>query len=208
MKTLELLERSLKKCSTQQLIQKLEKFNPKSEEYDICMQLLERRGQDVSKWKIDTVSEEIKTPIHETIQQEANPPTLGELKEQVDQFVDELIVAKRTSEYTEVMKALGGDYESDLDDLFGVVTMEQLLAALELKNTPSPLEKETSSKVKKEKVQKEKSTKTKDSPKEGSKSAEILSYLKTNPEEPLSRVAKHFNTGYPFISHIKKTYLK
>lgn len=202
MKTLELLEKTLKKCSTQQLVQKLEKFKIDSDEYNICVQLLAKRGWDVSKY---VTVEEQEIP---TVEVSQTPPTLDELKEQVDQFVDELIVAKQTGTYTEVMKALGGGYESDLSDLFEVATTEQLLTALELKNIPTQVKKETPSKTKKEKVQKEKSTTVKDAPKEGSKSAEIFEYLKANPDEKLSSVAKRFNTGYPFILHVKKTYLK
>lgn len=200
MKTLELIEKALKKCSTQQLIQKLEKFNPKSSEYDICVQLLEKRGQDVSKYIVIEKPEDILT--------ESSESSLDELKEQVDQFVDELIAAKRTGAYTEVMKALGGDYESDLDDLFEVATREQLLTALEFKNTPEQTKKEPSLKVKKEKVEGASRGSSKDTPREGSKSAEILKHLQDNPNEPLGKIAKHFNTGYPFILHIKKTYLK
>lgn len=203
MKTLELIEKAFKKCSTQQLFAKLAKLNQNSQEYGIIISLLEGRGQNVSNWK----NEEQDAPVSETAQ-ESTTPTLDELKERVDQFVDELIVAKRTGVYTEVMKTLGGDYESDLDDLFEVATMEQLQAALEFKNIPEQVKEETVPKVKKEKVQKEKSTTAKESPKEGSKSADIFEYLKTHPNEKLNAVAKHFNTYYSVVERVKKIYLK
>ena len=89
MKTLELIEKALKKCSTQQLVQKLEKFNAGTDEYNICVQLLAKRGQDVSKYAI-VDKQEVSTS--ETTQ-ESILPTRDELIEQVDQFVDELIAA-------------------------------------------------------------------------------------------------------------------
>lgn len=149
MKNLELIEKSLKKNSTQQLFSKLGKLNQNSQDYEVIVSILEKRGQDVSNWKnesnidliLDTVDESWADDGSDSKESDVIPepinltPTLRDkLIEEVDQFVDELIKSKRTGVYTEVMRALGGQYDSDIDELFETVSEEQLKDALSFKN--------------------------------------------------------------------------
>ena len=67
MKNLELIEKSLKKGSTQQLIAKLGKFNENSDEYQIIISIIEKRGQNVSQWKV--AAEVAKAKIEEVVEQ-------------------------------------------------------------------------------------------------------------------------------------------
>lgn len=141
MKSKELIEKSLKKNSTQQLVSKIDKLNSSSVEFEVIISILEKRNFDVSKWKVETsvdqVSESIKDEIHEIIKEESidlTPTLRDKLIEDVDHLVDELIASKRTGVYTEVMKALGGQYDSDIDELFEKATEEQLRDALVFQN--------------------------------------------------------------------------
>jgi len=52
--------------------------------------------------------------------------TNEEIKVQIDSFVDELIANHQTEDYNKVMSLLGGDFESDLDELLEEATEEQL----------------------------------------------------------------------------------
>jgi len=148
MKSKELIEKSLKKNSTQQLVSKIEKLNSSSVEFEVIVSILEKRNFDVSKWKVETsidqVSESIKDEIHEIIKKESidlTPTLRDKLIEDVDHLVDELIASKRTVVYTEVMKALGGQYDSDIDELFEKATEEQLREALTFKNFKKEISK-------------------------------------------------------------------
>lgn len=144
MKNLELIEKSLKKNSTQQLFSKLGKLNQNSQEYDVIISILDKRGQDVSNWKNDLQeeivvyqSEEELTSEETEIIEKHEIKELSEkdrLIEEVDQFADELISQKHTGVYTEVMKVLGGKYDSDINELFETVSEEQLKDALSFKN--------------------------------------------------------------------------
>ena len=145
MKNLELIEKSLKKNSTQQLFAKLAKANQKSQEYEVLISILEKRGQDVSMWKNDENQEEVVvyqseeelTPEEqEIIEKSENKESSlkDKLIEEVDQFMDELIAQRRTGVNLEVLKALGGQYGSDLDMLLENASIEQLKDALSFKN--------------------------------------------------------------------------
>lgn len=152
MKNLELIEKSLKKNSTQQLFAKLAKLNQNSQEYDVIVSILEKRGNDVSNWKneSDNVSDMILDTVDESwaddgsdLKEEVEKKELSlrdKLIEEVDQFVDKLIKSKRTGVYTEVMRSLGGQYDSDLDELFENVSEDQLKDALSFKNLKSKQE--------------------------------------------------------------------
>lgn len=131
MKATELLEIKLKKYSVKQLIEKLEKGS-KDEEKSIIISILEKRGQDVSKYK--TLVEEIQETYDssEEIVEKIVEPTKGELKEKVDEFVDKLIERHDNANYSKVMSILGGEFDSDLDDLFETATVDQLKEALKL----------------------------------------------------------------------------
>jgi len=131
-----------------------------------------------------------------------------ELSEKVDAFVDELIAQKRTGVYNEVMKALGGKFNSDLDDLLEQTSKAQMKDALafqKITSTPEPKkDKEEST----HKVAKKKSTAGKQTaPRAGSKSEKIYNYLKNHPKEPTTKVAKHFNTYYSVVDRVVKNYL-
>ena len=145
MKNLELIEKSLKKNSTQQLISKLEKLNESSQEFEVIISIIEKRGQDVSKWKKDEKQEEVVVyqseeelthEEQEIIEKSENKEQSlrDKLIEEVDQFMDELITEKRTGVNLEVLKALGGQYGSDLDVLLENASIEQLKDALSFKN--------------------------------------------------------------------------
>ena len=158
MKNLELIEKSLKKGSTQQLIAKLGKLNANSDEYQIILSIIEKRGQDISKWKSNVTVSEVKVeevaeqpkPIAEEkvtdILSPINEPIVSELTlrekliKKVDEFMDELIATKRHGVNSEVLKALGGKYGDDLDDLFETATEEQLRDALSFKKNESKVE--------------------------------------------------------------------
>lgn len=144
MKNLELIEKSLKKNSTQQLVSKLEKLNENSQEFEIILSIVEKRGQDVSKWRKEEQKEvvvyqskEELTPEEAEIIDKHESKELSEkerLIEEVDKFMDELIAQKRTGVNLEVLKALGGQYGSDLDELLENASIEQLKDALSFKN--------------------------------------------------------------------------
>jgi len=117
MKLKDLVEKRLKKYSANQLISKLEKGNLTKLEKEVCIEILKKRDQDVSKWEQKS---------EESLERE-------NLIDEVDKFVDKLIEDKRDGVYTEVMKALGGKFESDIEDLFQSATEEQLEEALSFK---------------------------------------------------------------------------
>lgn len=143
MKTNELLEKKLKKYSVKQLVEKLEKNKATEEETPIIVSILESRGQDVSKWKKEIVSQQIQDSIDlESWSDDKSDPEIklserAQLAQEVDEFVDVLISSHREGVYTEVMKALGGRYESDLDELLDIATVEQMKEALSFKGIKS-----------------------------------------------------------------------
>lgn len=146
MKNLELIEKSLKKNSTQQLVSKLEKMDTSNSVYEVIVSLLEKRGQDVSKWKAeepksDVVYEDTEDMTEEDLkiveqhEEKVEEPSLRDkLIEEVDRFMDELIAQKRTGVNLQVLKALGGMYGSDLDILLENATLEQLQDAISFKS--------------------------------------------------------------------------
>lgn len=145
MKNLELIEKTLKKNSTQQLFSKLGKLNQSSQEYEVILTILKARGQDVSNWE-NSKSEESEVVYEDTegmaeedlkvVEQveEKEPSLRDKLIEEVDQFMDELIAQKRTGVNLQVLKSLGGQYGSDLDVLLENASIEQLNDALSFKN--------------------------------------------------------------------------
>jgi hypothetical protein len=124
MKAKELIEKSFKKYSAKQLISKLEKGNLSSVETEIAIKILKKRGQNTSKWETEAQNEEKSV---ETVDKSTS------VKEDIDRFVDQLIEQKRTGVYTEVMKALGGKFDDDLDELLEKATQEQLKDAISFK---------------------------------------------------------------------------
>lgn len=137
MKAQELVEKKLKKYSAKQLLTKLEKGNLTKIEKEVAIEILNKRGQDVSMFieqPVEKVEEEQPTTEDQDFE-------IDNLKGEVDLFVDELITANRTGVYTEVMKALGGNYESDLEELLDVATIEQLKEALSFKKIKSSEDK-------------------------------------------------------------------
>ena len=164
MKANEIIEKKFKKYSANQLLSKLEKGNVTSVEKEVVIEILEKRGQDVSKFKSEPKPEKVESKV-EKKEVEKPKKTKLDLVSEVDEFVDSLIEQKRTGVYIEVMKSLGGTFESDLDDLFEETTIEQLKEALSFKNIKS--KKSDTSEVKsvkkivepKKKVQKEEGNK-------------------------------------------------
>jgi hypothetical protein len=161
MESKELLEIKLKKFSVNQIISKLQRGCPEVEK-EICISILKKRGQDVSKFKPVSVvePETVKNEVVEKVEEPLNS-TRQQLIEEVDEFVDTLIEDHRDGVYTEVIKTLGGTFESDLDELFENATEAQLKEALSFKNIKS--KKSDTSEIKsvkkvvepKKKVQKE-----------------------------------------------------
>ena len=150
MKANEIIEKKLKKYSAAQLISKLEKGNLPESEKEVAIEILEKRGQDVSKWRMasdDTNVEE--TVTQEPVKKKEISLSREELIGKVDAFVDTLIEDHRDGVYTEVMKALGGKFDSDIDELFENATEEQLKEALSFKKIKAKKEEPTQSKVQK-----------------------------------------------------------
>lgn len=157
MKTQELLEKKLKKYSVKQLTGKLEKGNVSEVEVEIIVDILKKRGQDVSKWEMVSDDTNVEQPVIEEVTEKG---ILSTLKEEVDQFVDLLIQDRREGVYNEVMKVLGGTFESDLDELLEEATESQLKEALSFKTIKSSKEvKEVSKPITTEKVEKPKKEK-------------------------------------------------
>jgi len=155
------IENKLKKYSATQLVAKLEKGNLSEVETSVIIEILKKRGQDVSKWvteeTVETIVEEVKVEKIEKI----TTVDLSVLAEEVDEFVDTLIEDHHDGVYNEVMKALGGTFESDLDDLLEVATESQLKEALSFKSIkPKKEVVKTQEKKSVEKVEKPKKEKT------------------------------------------------
>ena len=142
MKTNEIIEKKLKKYSAVQLLAKLEKGNLPESEKEVAIEILDKRGQDVSKFKPVPIVEPgvVKNEVEEIVKEKVEVvliPTRQQLIEEIDEFVDALIEDHRGDVYTEVMKVLGGNFDSDIDDLFENATEEQLKEALSFKNIKS-----------------------------------------------------------------------
>ena len=150
------IEKKLKKYSAKQLSAKLEKNSISKVEKEVIIEILKSRGQDVSKWeevveKVDTNEKEVNSE-----------DLLDSMKKEVDEFVDSLIEEKRTGVYNQVMKSLGGNFDSDLDDLLEEVTEQQLKEALSFKGIKKVSEKiEKSKTTPKEKSADDKKSKSK-----------------------------------------------
>lgn len=150
------IEKKLKKYSAKQLSAKLEKNSISEVEKEVIIEILKSRGQDVSKWeevveKVDTNEKEVNSE-----------DLLDSMKKEVDEFVDSLIEEKRTGVYNQVMKSLGGNFDSDLDDLLEEVTEQQLKEALSFKGIKKVSEKiEKSKTTPKEKSADDKKSKSK-----------------------------------------------
>lgn len=191
------------------MIEKLEKNKFSQSEVVAAISLLESRNVDVSSWKQveEKIEEkEIETPKTLTKEElkEVVEQTRKELVEKVDTFIDTLISAKRSGVYTEVMKALGGKFESDLDELLENATIEQLKDALSFDKI-KPAEKVV---VKKSKTTpKTIATKgKKDAPKAGSKSEKILEMLRVG-DKSKQAIAKELGTYYSAVDRVAKLYL-
>jgi len=146
------IEKKLKKYSAKQLSAKLEKNSISEVEKEVIIEILKSRGQDVSKWEeVDTNEKEVNSE-----------DLLDSMKKEVDEFVDSLIEEKRTGVYNQVMKSLGGNFYSDLDDLLEEVTEQQLKEALSFKGIKKVSEKiEKSKTTPKEKSADDKKSKSK-----------------------------------------------
>ena len=146
------IEKKLKKYSAKQLSAKLEKNSISEVEKEVIIEILKSRGQDVSKWEeVDTNEKEVNSE-----------DLLDSMKKEVDEFVDSLIEEKRTGVYNQVMKSLGGNFDSDLDDLLEEVTEQQLKEALSFKGIKKVSEKiEKSKTTPKEKSADDKKSKSK-----------------------------------------------
>lgn len=134
----------------------------------------------------------------------------SELRTKVGDFLDGLVESKDNAKYEEVLVTLGGSMDDDIDDLLEEANIDQLNAALLLK----PIEKVKTSKTKVIKTPKEKKEKapkkeriSKDVPREGSKSEEILAFLKANPEMSVYKVAKTLKTYYSVVKRVSENYL-
>lgn len=127
----EVAEAKLKKYSANQLISKIEGGKLSKVELEIAIAILKKRGKDTSKY------EEV--------------DKLAPLRKEVDSLIDSLIELKRNGVYTQVMKALGGSFSSDLDELLMAATKDQLEEALSFGNFGK--EKETEEEPKEEPVQ-------------------------------------------------------
>jgi len=150
------IEKKLKKYSAKQLSAKLEKNSISEVEKEVIIENLKSRGQDVSKWE-EVVEKD--DPNEKEVNSE---DLLDSMKKEVDEFVDSLIEEKRTGVYNQVMKSLGGNFDSDLDDLLEEVTEQQLKEALSFKGIKKVSEKiEKSKTTPKEKSADDKKSKSK-----------------------------------------------
>jgi len=130
------IEKKLKKYSAKQLSAKLEKNSISKVEKEVIIEILKSRDQDVSKWE-EVVEEKIEVSGKVVNSEDS----LSGMKKEVDDFVDSLIEEKRTGVYNQVMKALGGNFYSDLDDLLEEATEQQLKEALSFKGIKKVSEK-------------------------------------------------------------------
>lgn len=162
---------------------------------------------------IKNYSRYTKDQLAQKVVESIQSKTKLDLVNEVDEFVDALIEERRDGVYTEVMKVLGGNFDSDIDDLFESATEEQLKEALTFKKIKAKKEESTKSKTKKSDSKEttsiqSKERQSKDAPRKGSKSEEILKFLQENPEMSVYKIAKQFNTYYSVVDRVKKTYLK
>lgn len=131
------IEKKLKKYSAKQLLVKIESSSISELEREVIIEILKSRGQDVSKWE---------QPVEEDVIQD-EVPLRERLVKEIDEFVDSLIADKRTGVYTQVMKALGGKFDSDLDSLLDQATESQMKDALCFRGTKKPEETKTTEKT-------------------------------------------------------------
>ena len=121
------VEKRFRKYSTKQLKSKLEGAPSGTEKEVIEKILAEREG--VSSVEAEVEGEKVVI----TMLRDPQDDYLKSLRDMVDKFVDELIESKRSGVYFEVMKALGGRFDSDLDELLEAADESQLKDALSFK---------------------------------------------------------------------------
>lgn len=137
----ELVEGKLKKLSATQLLAKLEKGGLTDLQKEICIEILNKRGRDTSKFTSTQEPEVAVEPVTPKVEvkESAGVDPLKTLKDEVDSFVESLILEKRIGLFAQVMKALGGGNNSNMEDLFEVVTEEQLKEALSFNKIKKPI---------------------------------------------------------------------
>lgn len=139
-------------------------------------------------------------------QEDATPALkLEALKQRVDELVDKLIEEKRTGVYNQVMKALGGNFYSDLDELLENATEAQLNDALSFSKLNKPKEEPIVESAK-SKFNTTSSVNDKSRPREGTLSERVWLYYKEHSDESLYQIAKKFNTYYSVVSRVVKNY--
>lgn len=168
---------NLKKQTTVALFVKIEKTKSSEERAEIVA-ILKERGQDVSKWEtvetVETVATEtVAEEVAETVADagtDAVTETVTDaeisgddeatvaLRKDVDSLIEIVIEEKRIGVYQEIMKALGGKFDSDFEELLAAATVEQLKEAASFR-TLAETKKGDEPKAKKEKVVKEKKEK-------------------------------------------------
>ncbi len=154
------LIKKTKKNTTVQLLKKVEKVS--GEEFEAVIEVLKSRGQDVSKWvkEPEQVEEPTQEEPEQTEESVKNEDEIkAELIKKVDSFVEKIINEGRTGLYNQVMKALGGKFDDDIDELYAAATLSQLRDAYSFHKIQRPSEKE-------ETVEKKKSSAKKSSSKE------------------------------------------
>lgn len=132
--------------------------------------------------------------------------TISTLKTMVEATIEGFIESKQTSLYTKAMETLGGSYDSDLDDLLEVATVESLEAVLNITVPAVTVTPKKEKAAKKEKVIKAATDKT--APRPGSKSEQIYNYLLANPDMSIYKVSQQFDTYYSVVERILKVYIK
>lgn len=210
----EVLLNKVKKLTTPQLLAKVEKA--KGEEKEAMISVLSSRGQDVSKWSIESGSAVV-----------SPEERIAEKRQLVDDYVDELVSVNNSTEYAKIVIALGGTEDSDyvhllqgadeaaLDNALAVKAGAAAVPPVKAKKEKAPKpEKVVKVKASKpEKVKKEKAPKkekvakvAKVSPTDDSKSAEILKLLQAG-ELSKYAIAKKLNTYYSVVDYVAKRYL-
>jgi len=129
------LIKKLKKSTTEQLVKKADKAS--GEELAAIVEVLKGRGQDVTKWETTDAG----TAVPEAPAAADADKIREEFLAELDEFVEKVINESRTGIYNEIMKALGGSFDSDIEELYASASLAQIKDALAYKNILKPTEK-------------------------------------------------------------------
>lgn len=202
----DVITRRIKKCSSSQIIKKIEANAFTAEELPIAIDVLNSRGIDSSNYseKVVVTEEKVSSVIEEEIYIPSEDTISKEKIQEVEDVMDIVITGNDTPRLKLIMPIVS---EKDYDEL------NEKEAAEIIRICTCPIEDlyPKSNSIGKEEKNEDrnaiKEVSPKATPRPGSKSEAILSTLLQHPEMPLSKVAALHETYYPMVARVKKNYV-